>query len=91
MVEPEFLNICFRYHPNDDNISLDLIDKINLEIRNYLLHSGETFVNYSHYKEQIIIRLILTNSNIQTKDIERFFDNLIFTGNLCYQTIKEQI
>lgn len=88
MVEPEFLNICFRYHPHDDNISLNLLDKINLEIRNYLLDSGETFVNYSQYQEQTVIRLILTNFNIQPTDIDRFLEKLIFAGKLCYEKIK---
>ena len=89
MVEPEFLNICFRYNPNDDNISPDLLDKINLELRNCLFHSGETFVNYAHYQERIVIRLILTNSDVKLKDIEQFFDNIIVAGNLCYQKAKE--
>ena len=88
MVEPEFLNICFRYNPSDDSISLNLLDQINIEIRNHLLHSGETFVNYAHYKDRVVIRLILTNLNLETTDIDRFFGNLLVAGNLCYQEIK---
>lgn len=80
IVKPEFLNICFRYKPPNTNLSLEDLNKLNLEIRDRLFHSGEVFVNYAHYQDQLMIRLILTNPELQKKDLDYFFDKLINRG-----------
>ena len=77
LIEPEFVNICFRYHPKNSNFSVEKLDSINLEIRNKLMRSGQALVNYANYGGQIAIRLIIANPEIQEADLDRFFSNII--------------
>lgn len=80
ILKPEFLNICFRYHPQNTNYSLCVLNKLNLEIRDRLFRSGQSFVNYAHYQDILIIRLILTNPELQQEDLDHFFRKLINVG-----------
>ncbi|NEP56637.1 MAG: PLP-dependent decarboxylase [Symploca sp. SIO2G7] len=83
IAEPKFLNICFRYIPQENQLDATAIDQLNLEIRQKLVHSGATFVNQARYQGKIIIRLILANSELQKTDLEKFFDNLLNAGKIC--------
>lgn len=86
IVEPKFLNICFRYISREKNFDSAALDRLNLEIRNRLIALGETFVNYTYYQDKVIIRLILANSELQKADIEKFFKNLINAGMITEKT-----
>ncbi|WP_287357730.1 pyridoxal-dependent decarboxylase [Moorena sp. SIO3B2] len=81
IVQPTFLNICFRYNPRDNSLSNHGLDQLNLEIRDQLMRSGQALVNYSHYQEQILIRFILSNPNINEADLDSFFANFIKIGD----------
>ncbi|NEO67328.1 MAG: glutamate decarboxylase, partial [Moorea sp. SIO4G2] len=81
IIQPTFLNICFRYNPRDNSLSNHGLDQLNLEIRDQLMRSGQALVNYSHYQEQIVIRFILTNPDINEADLDSFFANFIKIGN----------
>jgi glutamate/tyrosine decarboxylase-like PLP-dependent enzyme len=81
MVQPEFLNICFRYHPAIAHLSVEDLNQLNLDIRDRLFRSGQTFVNYARYQEQVAIRLILTNPELQPQDLDNFFHQVINAGN----------
>ncbi|MGG6263327.1 pyridoxal phosphate-dependent decarboxylase family protein [Leptolyngbya sp. AN03gr2] len=69
----QFLNICFRYVPKDRSD----IDHFNLELRDRLVKSGKSLVNYASVNGKTILRLILANPEITPVDIDRFFDNLL--------------
>ncbi len=77
LIEPEFVNICFRYHPANGNFSAKELDSINLEIREKLMRSGQALVNYANYNGQMAIRLILANPEITEKDLDGFFSSFI--------------
>ena len=83
IAEPKFLNICFRYISQKNQLDTTTLDRLNLEIRQKLIHSGTAFVNYAHYQGKIIIRLILANSELQKNDLEKFFHNLVNAGKIC--------
>lgn len=76
MVPRSSVNICFRYLPSQRS---DL-NKFNLKLREELAHSGKSMVNYSHLGNNLVIRLVITNPELTTKDIDLFFDNLIQTA-----------
>ena len=82
ITEPKFLNICFRYISQENQLENNVLDQLNLEIRKRLIHSGTAFVNYANYRGKIIIRLILANSELQKEDLEKFFHNLVKTGRI---------
>ncbi|NET54998.1 MAG: PLP-dependent decarboxylase [Symploca sp. SIO2E6] len=86
IAEPQFVNICFRYLPQGNQLDDTAVDKLNLAIRKRLIHSGEAFVNYARYQGKIMIRLILANSELQKTDLEIFFTNLVNAGKICEAT-----
>ncbi len=69
---PSFLNICFRWIPN---FEVD-INQFNLELRTALLKSGTSMINYGYIDKNLVIRLVLTNSEIENKDIDKLFNNI---------------
>ena len=68
-----FVNICFRYRPSKQK---DL-NRFNLNLREELARSGKTLVNYASLGENLVIRLVITNPELNRGDIDLFFDNLI--------------
>ena len=80
VVEPMFLNICFRYSPPGSHLDTDRLTEINLQIREKLFRSGSAFVNYAYYQGKAVIRLILTNPEIDRSDLALFFNKVITLG-----------
>lgn len=76
MAPTQFLNVCFRYVPSDRS---DL-DRFNLELRDRLVKSGKTLVNYASVNNKIVIRLVLANPEINQAGLDRFFANVLETG-----------
>ena len=84
VIQPEFVNICFCYNHGISHLPTSTLNQINLEIRERLMRSGQSFVNYAHYQEQLVLRLILTNPEVQEADLDKFFENVISIGSKCY-------
>jgi len=70
------LNICFRYLPSQPG---DL-NQFNLKLREEMARSGKSMVNYAHIGKDLVIRLVITNPELKSEDINLFFDNLIQTA-----------
>ncbi|MCJ7582283.1 MAG: aspartate aminotransferase family protein [Candidatus Aminicenantes bacterium] len=76
MVPRSSLNICFRYLPSLQN-DLNLF---NLKLREELARSGKSMVNYAYLGKNLVIRLVITNPELKTEDIDLFFSNLMETA-----------
>jgi glutamate/tyrosine decarboxylase-like PLP-dependent enzyme len=76
MVPRSSVNICFRYLPSQGN---DL-NQFNLKLREKLARSGKSMVNYAYLGKNLVIRLVITNPELTSEDINLFFDNLIQTA-----------
>jgi glutamate/tyrosine decarboxylase-like PLP-dependent enzyme len=72
----QFLNICFRYAASD---RADL-NQLNLELRDRLVKSGKSMVNYAFLNGKVVIRLVLANSDLNQADLDRFFANVLEIG-----------
>lgn len=90
VIQPEFLNICFRYNHGMANLPTSTFNQMNLEIRDRLMRSGQSFVNYADYRHQLVLRLILTNPDLQEADIDQFFQNVISVGGQCYSDLLSE-
>ena len=86
MVQPSFLNICFRYNPSDRTLLNLNLDRINLEIRNKLIYTGQALVNYANYQDQIVIRLVVANPEVQKSDLDHFFEAFLQAGDRVLAT-----
>lgn len=73
------LNINFRYKAQDVN-DLDQINDMNLAIRQKMMEKGNSMVNYVHLGDDISIRLVLVNHELNEQDMDEFFDNFISTA-----------
>lgn len=71
MCPTQSLNVNFRFVPDQ---ACDL-DDFNRCVRKNLVESGKSMVNYCHLPKGLSIRLILLNPDLQTEDIDRFFDH----------------
>ena len=76
VVPTQFLNICFRYIPSNQSD----VNQFNLELRDRLVKSGKSLVNYSYLNGEIIIRLIVVNFEVNRVDIDQFFENFLKVG-----------
>lgn len=67
----ESLNICFQYiHPGHTQ---QQTNDLNLAIRTRLLHTGQAMINYAYIDDDLIIRLILANPNMQQTQLHELF------------------
>lgn len=65
------VNVCFRYVPSKE---VDLND-FNLRLREVLRRSGKSMVNYAYVGNKLVIRLVVSNNEIEKDDIDSFFEN----------------
>ena len=71
-------NICFRYLPSHQSV----LNEFNLKLREEMARSGKSMVNYAHLDKNLVIRLVVTNPELDDKDIDLFFENLVQTAQL---------
>jgi len=77
MVVPrESFNICFRYRPPADIP----VEPFNLALRERLHRQGTSLVGTGFVDNQLTLRLLITNSNVDQPEIDTFFQGVINTG-----------
>ena len=76
MAPTQFLNVCFRYVRRD---KADL-NQLNLELRDRLVKSGKSLVNYTSLNSNVTLRLVLANPDVNQVDLDQFFDNVLEVG-----------
>jgi len=70
--------VCFQYLPKQvPQAHTQDINDFNLQIRESLRRSGQTLVNYGYLGDKLVIRLIISNGELESSDIDRFFDNVL--------------
>jgi len=67
-------NICFRF------IFSENISELNLKLKNKLNKSWKSMVWWAYIKEKYCIRLLIANENINKKELDIFFNNIIEIG-----------
>jgi glutamate/tyrosine decarboxylase-like PLP-dependent enzyme len=72
MAPLQSLNLCFRYRPDRD------IDPnaFNLELREHLRKSGKSFINFSHVRGDVALRIVFSNLELTESDVARCIDNV---------------
>lgn len=77
MAPLQSLNLCFRYRPDGD------VDPnaFNLELRERLRKSGKSFINYSHVRGEVALRIVFSNLELTEADVARCLDNVTETAD----------
>jgi len=81
------LNVNFRYIPQ---FKTDL-NEFNLRARNQLVESGKSMVNYCYLENELSIRLILLNPDLETTDLNKFFENFIAEAQKVERSFKIKV
>ncbi|WP_163337251.1 pyridoxal-dependent decarboxylase [Desulfopila sp. IMCC35008] len=68
-------NICFRYTGDFGDANT-----FNEELRTRLYHKGKSLVGIAYIKDILALRLLLTNTSVGRRDIDRFFSDLVEEG-----------
>lgn len=77
MLSPvQTLNINFRFKSD----KIEDLNQFNLSIRNNLIETGQIMVNYCHLGNDISIRLVLVNHELEKEDVDHFFTTFVATG-----------
>ena len=71
-------NVCFRF--TTDDTSIDLND-LNTEIRNRLMQEGSFLVSRSNIGDDVILRMVVANQDLDRETLDRFFERVIHHGN----------
>lgn len=93
LINRQSFTLCFRYNPikynprgdlpkNNLQTIEELLDQLNLSIRNQIIIKGKFMVNYSRVKGKISLRLVTLNPQTNEKDLESFFKEVIYWGDL---------
>jgi glutamate/tyrosine decarboxylase-like PLP-dependent enzyme len=83
MVVPrESFNVCFRFKTPP---AIDA-NTFNLELRTHLHQQGLSLVGYGYIDTTLTLRLLITNTALDTIAVERFFQTLITSGNKLLET-----
>lgn len=77
MAERQSLTVCFRYKFSDEKNT----DKLNIRLREQLLRSGKTMVNYGYLNGEVAIRFVTINADLETSDIDQFISNFLKAGD----------
>ena len=75
------VTVCFRYIPNGNGD----FNEFNLRLRDRLIKSGKSMINYSYLDGHIILRLVFVNPEVNTSDVDILFKNLLKIGKSLTQ------
>ncbi len=70
-------NVCFRFTPDDAGVDLN---DLNTEIRNRLIQEGTFMVSRSNIGEDVILRMVVVNQNVDRTILDRFLERVVHHG-----------
>ena len=70
-------NVCFRYKSTDTAVDHN---KLNTEIRNRLIHEGSFMVSRSNIGENVILRMVVVNQDLDRDTLDKFLMRVVHHG-----------
>ena len=70
-------NVCFRYKSTDTAVDHN---KLNTEIRNRLIHEGSFMVSRSNIGEDVILRMVVVNQDLDRDTLDKFLMRVVHHG-----------
>ncbi|MFW6249093.1 MAG: pyridoxal phosphate-dependent decarboxylase family protein, partial [Bacteroidota bacterium] len=87
MVSPrQSFTVCFRYRPPFEAN----LDEFNFMVREKLRREGKSMVNYGYVNDQMTIRFVASNGDLEKKDIDKFFDYFWQSAQKCIDEYLEK-
>jgi len=79
LVEPDYLNLFFRYTP-PTGYSEGQLAELNLAILDEMKKAGSFYVDYSTLREQFGIRLVISNNKLEQRHLDDLLAEIIRIG-----------
>ena len=73
-IKPEYVNVCFRYKLENADEKNDLFHN---HLKEFLYKNGISMVNTASVNNKKCIRLVISNPDLQERDIDIFFENIL--------------
>ena len=70
-------NVCFRYTSSAEGLDLN---ELNTEIRNRMIQEGSFMVSRSNIGDDVILRMVVANQNLNEETLDRLLDRVIHHG-----------
>jgi glutamate/tyrosine decarboxylase-like PLP-dependent enzyme len=70
-------NVCFRYTSSANGLDLN---ELNTEIRNRLIQEGSFMVSRSNIGDDVILRMVVVNQNINRETLDRLLERVVHHG-----------
>lgn len=70
-------NVCFRYTSSAKGLDLN---ELNTEIRNRMIQEGSFMVSRSNIGDDVILRMVVVNQNLNRETLDRFLERVIHHG-----------
>ncbi len=76
MIAPRVsFNICFRYRAPES-----IVNDLNKRLRTTLYQTGKSLVGLAYIDRHLVMRLLITNTNVGRNEIDTFFDHVLMVG-----------
>ncbi len=87
MVSPrQSFSVCFRYRPPFETNP----DEFNFMVREKMRRDGKSMVNYGYVNDQMTIRFVASNGDLEKKDIDQFFNHYLHSAKICIDECMEK-
>ncbi len=74
-------NLCFRYKVPEGNA-----EAFNRRLRNALYHRGQGLVAIAYVEKKLVLRLVISNTQVTRETLEELFDRLVSIGRELVET-----
>jgi glutamate/tyrosine decarboxylase-like PLP-dependent enzyme len=86
MAPLQSLNVCFRYDPGPGRE----INQFNLDLREHLRTTGQSFINYATVDGQTAFRLVFPNPDLTLQDVDEIFQTITTAAEeMCRGSSRE--
>lgn len=95
LLEPDYLNVFFRYVPDQTQGSVlaedeAAIKQLNLSILDQMKQDGSFYVDYATLNEQFGIRLVIANNQLQASHLNHLFEEIVRLGDQLSATVVSE-
>lgn len=78
---PESAIVCFRYIPQNSNLSLAHLNQLNIDIREHIFNEGNMLFNYSKLHGKIYLRSVIQYPDLPEAQLRKMVSKIIRTAH----------
>lgn len=79
--KPESAIVCFRYKPENTNLSLAQLNQLNIDIRTHIFREGNILFNYSKLHDTIYLRSVIQYPDLPEAQLRKMVSKIMSTAH----------